>query len=148
MPVVPGLEERLRHRTTWLVDRPHPWRRQPWIKGRRVTAGDFARTVEIEGWTPERAAQEYGLPVEAVLEAMGYLATHRELVIAEERENALAAQRVDARRRLRVLVDEDLASRELLRRLEAILPGNVMQAPLVRPMPRSGVWRKHKVHWS
>lgn len=91
-PVLPGLEEQLTTDMTWLVRRPHAWRRQMWVKGRRVTAGDLARTVEIEGWTLEQAAEEYDLPVAAILEAQRYLAANRELVIAEEQENALAAQ--------------------------------------------------------
>lgn len=91
-PVLTGVEEQLNDSPTWLVARPHPWRRQLWIKGRRVTAGDLARTVEIEGWTPEMASTELGLPIEAVLEAQRYLAQNRELVEAEERENAFAAQ--------------------------------------------------------
>lgn len=91
-PVLPGIEEQLLTEMTWLVNRPHAWRRQPWIKGRRVTAGDLARTVEIEGWTPEWAAAEFDLPVEAILEAQRYLVANRELVIAEEQENAIAAQ--------------------------------------------------------
>ncbi len=90
--ILPGLEEQLAHDATWLVERPHPWRRQPWIKGRRLAAGDLARAIEIEGWSPERAANEYDIPVEAILEAQRYLASNRELVIAEEAENAIAAQ--------------------------------------------------------
>lgn len=78
--------------TTWLVDRPHAWRRQPWVKGRRVTAGDLARTVEIECWTLRQAATEYDLPAAAILEAQRYLASNRPLVIAEEQENAISAQ--------------------------------------------------------
>lgn len=91
-PVLPGLEEQLSVSDTWLVERPHPWRRQPWIKGRRLTAGDLARTAEIEGWTPDEAAAQFGLPLQAVLEAQRYLAANRDLVLAEERENALAAR--------------------------------------------------------
>lgn len=91
-PVLPGLQEQLKTDMTWLVERPHAWRRQLWVKGRRMTAGDLARTVEIEGWTIERAANEYDLPIEAIVEARRYLAANRELVIAEEQENALAAQ--------------------------------------------------------
>ena len=91
-PVLPGIEEQLLTDTTWLVRRPHAWRRQPWIKGRRLTAGDLARTIEIEDWTPEQAAAEFDLPVEAILEAQRYLAANRELVQAEEQENAIAAQ--------------------------------------------------------
>ncbi len=79
---------------TWLVRRPHPWRRQLFVKGTRITAGDIARTVEVEGWTPERAAEEYDLPVDAIREAQRYLASDRDLVLAEERENAIAARSV------------------------------------------------------
>lgn len=95
-PVLPGMDEQLRTDWVWLVARPHPWRRQLWVKGRRLTAGDLARTAEIEGWTAERTASEFGLPIEAVLEAQRYLAIDRELVVAEERENALAAHAVTA----------------------------------------------------
>ena len=57
-----------------------------------MTAGDFARTMEIEGWAPERGASEFNLPLEAVLEAQRYLAANRDLVLAEESENAIAAE--------------------------------------------------------
>jgi uncharacterized protein (DUF433 family) len=90
-PVLPGVEEQLTNDWQWLVARPHPWRRQLWLKGRRVTAGDLARTIETEGWTPDRASAEFDLPLDAVLEAQRYAATNRALVIAEERENAIAA---------------------------------------------------------
>lgn len=90
-PLVPGLMDP-DDEWTWLVRRPHPWRRQPFLKGTRIAAGDLARTIEIEDWTDDHAADEYGLPIEAVREAREYLVRHRELVLAEERENALAAQ--------------------------------------------------------
>ncbi len=90
-PLMPGLVDP-DDEWTWLVRRPHPWRRQPFLKGTRIAAGDLARTIEIEGWNDVHAAEEYGLPVEAVREAREYLGRHRDLVLAEERENALAAQ--------------------------------------------------------
>ena len=90
-PVLPGIEEQMATDWRWLVQRPHPWRRQLWVKGRRQAAGDLARTIEIEDWTPERAATEFDLPLEAILEAHQYLAANRDLVLAKERENALAA---------------------------------------------------------
>ena len=92
-PILPGIEDALALKWVWLVEREHPWRRQLWIKGRSVTAGDLARTTEIERWTAEEAAEEYELPIEAVQEAMRYLADNRELVLAEESENRLAALR-------------------------------------------------------
>jgi uncharacterized protein (DUF433 family) len=95
-PVLPGLEEQLAPRARWLVERKHPWRRQPWIKGRRMTAGDLSRSAEIEGWSAEEAAAQFDLPVEAVLEAISYSNANRDLVLAEERENALAAREATA----------------------------------------------------
>jgi uncharacterized protein (DUF433 family) len=95
-PVLTGIEEQLLTDPTWLVERPHRWRRQAWIKGRRMTAGDLARTIEIEAWSPERAASEFDLPLDAILEAQRYFAANRELVLAEEQENALAAQEASA----------------------------------------------------
>jgi uncharacterized protein (DUF433 family) len=91
-PVIAGLES-LGRDWDWLVPRDHPWRRQLWIKGRNLTAGDLVRTAEVEGWTPERAAEEFDLPVEAVVEAIRYAETARDLIAAEEAENRLAAQR-------------------------------------------------------
>jgi uncharacterized protein (DUF433 family) len=92
VPVVPGLEESFATPWRWLVSRPHPWRRQLWIKGRRIAAGDLARTIEIERWDPNRAAAEFELPVEDVLEAQQYYSVNHDLVKAEETENRLAAQ--------------------------------------------------------
>lgn len=91
-PVVPGLEEAMSEQWIWLVEREHPWRRQLWIKGRRLSAGDLARTLEIEGWDADQGAHEFDLPVEAVEEAQRYLVANRDLVLAEERENRLAVQ--------------------------------------------------------
>jgi len=96
-PVIAGLES-LGQRWTWLVSREHPWRRQLWIKGRSIAAGDLARTVGIEGWTPEEAAREFDLPVDAILEAQRYAEVHRDLIAAEEAENRIAAQRFEPER--------------------------------------------------
>lgn len=91
-PVIAGLE-RLGHEWTWLVSRDHPWRRQLWIMGRAIAAGDLARTAVIEGWTAEETAREFDLPVDAVLEAQRYAETARDLILAEEAENRIVARR-------------------------------------------------------
>lgn len=90
-PIIPGLEEALAPRWQWLVARPHPWRRQLAIKGRRQLAGRLARTIETNGWSVERAAEEYELPVAAVLEAQRYASENLALIDAEETEERLAA---------------------------------------------------------
>ena len=93
-PVIAGLE-RLGHEWTWLVRRDHPWRRQLWIKGRAIAAGDLARTAAIEGWTADETAREFDLPVDAVLEAQRYAEIARDLIAAEQAEDRIVAQRFE-----------------------------------------------------
>jgi hypothetical protein len=93
-PIVAGLPQP-NDEWVWLVHRHHPWRRQLWIKGRNMTAGDLARTIEIERWTAERAASEYSLPLEAVVEAQRYAEAERDLIAAEEAENRIISQRYE-----------------------------------------------------
>lgn len=93
-PMIAGLEG-LGQGWTWLVRRDHPWRRQLWVKGRNITAGDLARTASGEGWSPEETARQFDLPVEAVVEAFRYAGNARELIAAEEAENRIVAQRYE-----------------------------------------------------
>lgn len=90
-PMIPGLEEAMAPKWTWLVEREHPWRRQLWIKGRNITAGSLARTMDVEGWTPEHAAGEFDLEVDAVLEARQWAESNAALIEAEFAEDRLAA---------------------------------------------------------
>lgn len=76
---------------TWLE--AHPGRRQLWVKGRNLTAGDLARTIEVEGWTPEQAADQYDLSVEAVVEVQRYAEIAQDLIAAEEAANRAVARR-------------------------------------------------------
>ena len=91
--VIAGLDSVGSGEWTWLVKREHPWRRQLWIKGRNMTAGSVASTVVTNGWSPERMADEFDLPVDAVLEAIRYAETAKDLIDAEEAENRLIAKR-------------------------------------------------------
>jgi uncharacterized protein (DUF433 family) len=70
----------------FLVARPHPWRRQLWLKGRNMTVGQLVATVHAEEMTPEEAAERLDLPLEQVREAMAYYEVERDLVDAEFRE--------------------------------------------------------------
>ena len=47
--------------------RPHARRRQLSFKGRRLTVGQFLGRMRTEQWTPEQAATEYALTVEAAV---------------------------------------------------------------------------------
>ena len=67
-----------------------PWRgsnyRQYFYKERKIRAEVLYReTVGLEPRTPEEVAQDYDVPVEAVLEAIHYC-THNEELLRQERE--------------------------------------------------------------
>lgn len=58
--------------------------KQLWVRGRHVRAEVLYRyTVGPEPETPEQVAQDYDLPVEAVLEAIDYCTKNKDLLDAE-----------------------------------------------------------------
>jgi uncharacterized protein (DUF433 family) len=77
---------------SYLVARPHAWRKQLAFKGRRLTVGKFLGRMRAEQWTPEEAAAQFELPVEAAYEALEYGDRHRSLIAAEDAEDARAAR--------------------------------------------------------
>src|SRR5687767_4981591 len=77
---------------TYLVPRDGSRYRQHFIRGRNLRAETLYRaTVGPEPMTPEQVAEDYGVPVEAVLEAIRYCLDHADL-LRRERE----ADRADA----------------------------------------------------
>jgi hypothetical protein len=61
----------------FLEVRPRSNYRQLWVKGRHMRAEALYRAkVGAEPESPEMVAQEYGLPVDAVLEAIRYCTHH------------------------------------------------------------------------
>jgi uncharacterized protein (DUF433 family) len=76
----------------YLVARPHAWRKQLAFKGRRLTVGHFLGRMRAEQWTPEEAAAQFELPVDAVYEALEYGERHRSLIDAEAAEDARAVR--------------------------------------------------------
>lgn len=94
-PVLPGVDEAFGdQRWTWLIEQPHPWRRQLWIKGRHVKAGQLVGQMNGNAWTPEETARQLDLPVDAVREAERYVEANRDLVEAEAIEEERAARRL------------------------------------------------------
>lgn len=67
----------------YLTSRPHPWKRQLFIKGRNMTAGNLVYTVRKEKMTVEAAAKDFNLPMDAVLEALHYVEHNRPLIELE-----------------------------------------------------------------
>jgi uncharacterized protein (DUF433 family) len=93
---VPELTRALRPELvyTYLVHRPHRWRRQLSFKGRRLTVGQFLGRMRAEKWTAETAAAEFDLPIEAALEAVEYGERYASLIAAEDAEDARAAKQI------------------------------------------------------
>ena len=70
----------------YLEERPHPWKKQLWIKGRNMTVWQLLTWMWANEMTPEEVAEDYGLPVEAVYEALDYYEKNKELLHAEAEE--------------------------------------------------------------
>jgi uncharacterized protein (DUF433 family) len=76
-----------------LEPRPGSNYRQLFVKGRKIRAEILYRlTVNSEPRTPEEVAEDYGLPVEVVREAIHYC-LHNEDLLRKERERDSASIR-------------------------------------------------------
>ena len=75
-------------KTTWqyLESRPHPWRKQLYIKGRRQKAFTVWMDMLVNELTPEEVAESKELPIAAVIEAIEYCESHQELLKQEADE--------------------------------------------------------------
>ena len=70
----------------YLVTRPHPWRRQLYIKGRKLLASTIWQDMMVNEMTPEQAAENWDLPLRAIYEVICYCESHRELLKLEADE--------------------------------------------------------------
>ena len=59
--LIPELE--LGRGWVYLTERPHPWRRQLWIKGRKLMASTIWNEIYANGMTDEEAAEDRDLPI-------------------------------------------------------------------------------------
>jgi len=83
--MIPDLEHTV---SSWiyLCDRPHPWRRQLYIKGRKLMASTVWSDMVANQQTPEEAAEDRDLPVAAVIEAIRYSEENLDLIRMEAQE--------------------------------------------------------------
>ncbi|MCC3414043.1 MAG: hypothetical protein JGK24_20595 [Microcoleus sp. PH2017_29_MFU_D_A] len=70
----------------YLVARPHAWRKQLYIKGRKLLASTIWRDMTANGMSPEQAAENWDLPLSAIYEAIDYCENHQELLKLEADE--------------------------------------------------------------
>jgi hypothetical protein len=84
--LIPELESPQTRDWQYLVERPHPWRRQLYIKGRKLLASTVWQDMIANKMTPEEAAENWSLPLCAIHEAVRYCESHTELLKLEAEE--------------------------------------------------------------
>ena len=88
--ILPELESVGTDAWTYLVPRPHAWKRQLFIKGRRLTAANVWLDMQTNRMTPAEAAENWDLPLEAIAEIEAYCARHTALIQMEADEERLS----------------------------------------------------------
>jgi hypothetical protein len=84
--LIPELQPATDGEWSYLVARPHPWRRQLFVKGRKLRASTVWVDMQANEMSPEEAADNWHLPVEAIEEISRYCAGHRALLEMEAEE--------------------------------------------------------------
>ena len=82
--------------TQWqyLEQRPHPWRQQLYIKGRRIKASTVWIDMLANELTPEEVAENKDLSLAAVKEAIAYCESHQDLL---RKEAQIERQRLESK---------------------------------------------------
>ena len=70
----------------YLVKRSHPWRRQLYIKGRKLLASTIWQDILSNQMSNEEAADNWDLPLDAIYEVIRYCESHQELLKLEADE--------------------------------------------------------------
>jgi uncharacterized protein (DUF433 family) len=85
---IPALQPLVFQNYQYLTARPHPWKKQLFLKGRNMTVGQLMATIQANHLTDEEAAEDLNLPLEQIKEAKAYYHTHQTLVDVEAQEEA------------------------------------------------------------
>jgi uncharacterized protein (DUF433 family) len=71
----------------WLEPKPYKKRTRQWgIKGRNLIVWNLVADVVVSGHSPADVAEDFRLPLDAVLEALSYYQANREWIDAEVEE--------------------------------------------------------------
>ncbi|MEA5537052.1 hypothetical protein [Crocosphaera sp. XPORK-15E] len=75
-------------KTQWqyLEPRPHPWRKQLYLKGKRIKASVIYSDMIVNEMTEADAVYNWDLPLEAIQEIIEYCQTHQDLLQSEAQE--------------------------------------------------------------
>jgi hypothetical protein len=84
-----GIETANLQKWTYLVEQAHPWKRQLFIKGRKLPAAAVWSGMLVNKLSREEAAENWALPVEAIDEILAYCENNRALLEMEATEDML-----------------------------------------------------------
>ncbi|NET10694.1 MAG: hypothetical protein F6K16_39590 [Symploca sp. SIO2B6] len=70
----------------YLIARPHPWRKQLYIKGKKLLASTVWQDMIINNMSPEDAADNWDLPIAVIQEVIDYCNSHQDLIALEAAE--------------------------------------------------------------
>jgi uncharacterized protein (DUF433 family) len=100
--LIPELETPPQDAWQYLTARPHPWRRQLWVKGRKLPAAVVWTDWRVNGGTPEEIADNWDLPTDAVKEILRYGEENQEFLRmeAEEEKRRLAEMGISVTSRI------------------------------------------------
>ena len=87
--VLPGLESIHDQQWKWLVQREHPWKKQPWVKGRKLLASSVWNEIRANGLNKQQAMENWDLPGEAIDEICAYCEENMALIQAEAAEEKM-----------------------------------------------------------
>ncbi|MCC3469605.1 MAG: hypothetical protein JGK37_27550 [Microcoleus sp. PH2017_06_SFM_O_A] len=76
----------------YLIARPHPWRKQLYIKGHKLLASTIWRDMTANEMSSEQAAENWDLPLCAIYEVIDYCENHQELLKLEADEERYRLQ--------------------------------------------------------
>jgi hypothetical protein len=87
--LLPDIEYRQSGQWKYLTPRPHSWKRQLYVKGRRLTAANVWYDMQANRMTPEEGAENWELPLEAIDEIINYCEANRDLIAMEADEEIM-----------------------------------------------------------
>lgn len=92
--VVPGLEKSQDLQWNWLVQRDHPWKKQLWLKGRKVLASSIWNDMRANRLSNQESQENWELPEEAIDEIVSYCEENIALIKAEANEEKLRLKKM------------------------------------------------------
>lgn len=86
---LPDIQPVPRPEWKYLVQRPESWKKQLFVKGRRLTAFQVWSDMLVNKMTPVETAEDWDLPEEAIQEIIDYCEANKDLLKMEAQEEKL-----------------------------------------------------------